>query len=116
MKIFFIDDEINHVTVRDDLHDQRNIAVVDAIMGYNYCINQLDKLKRLEKQSGNTIAVYTNFICALSNKYVWDEENDFPELYIRKNKEFKHATELTDKEIRFGHNLEMMYRGGGFNV
>ena len=118
MKIYFIDGIIG----QEQYEEAGRLGcstVIDAYEGYEFCITKLDLLKVREHQSGKRISIYTNFICALNNKYVWNEETNSPDLFIKKGAaiiKFKHVCELTDRKIRRGDNLEMMYRNGAFNI
>ena len=60
--------------------------------------------------------VYTNCTFALKARYVWDEENKIHELYLRDKEsgEFVRVDQLTNKDLREPHNLEMMFRSGAF--
>lgn len=119
MKIYFIDGSIGRYQ-SEEAGRLGCSVIIDACEGYEFCLTKLDLLKVREHQTGKDISIYTNFICALNNKYVWNEETNSPDLFIKKGptiiQKFKHVCELTDKEIRREHNLEMMYRDGAFKI
>ena len=119
MKIYFIDGIIGQYQY-EEAGRLGCSSVMDAREGYEFCMTKLDLLKVREYETGKSISIYTNFICALNNKYVWNEETNSPDLFIKRGptiiQKFKHVCELTDKEIRREHNLEMMYRNGAFKI
>lgn len=119
MKIYFIDGIIGQEQCKEAGRLGCS-SIIDANEGYEFCTTKLDLLNVREHQTGKRISIYTNFICALNNKYVWNEETNSPDLFIRKGLttilKFKHVCELTDRKIRRRDNLEMMYRNGAFDI
>lgn len=85
---------------------------IDAGMGYSNCRKELRYVKDnfpFDKK------VYTNSLDALSNFWCWDDEKKIPMIYIRnENREWKLISDMTDRELRMGHNLEKLYVNGAF--
>lgn len=86
--------------------------VVDAQAGYSSNESYLNFLHKYVPDC----AIYTNSLVAISNSYCWNDELKVPELYLRagENNEFKRVDELTDRELRCGHNLLALFRNNGF--
>ena len=108
MKIYFEDDQLVsaiRLPVRPD-------QIIDATMGYTNCENMLEDIK-LNKPDA---VIYTNHIGAFSNEWAWNEELKVPEIYIRAGEHmiFTRIDALTERELRFAHNLEKMYIAGSF--
>ena len=108
MKIFFEDGVLRdssqlpftcYFVVNASCGVSRNIAVLDELMS-----------------SDPDAIVYTNSIFAFSNVYAWNEESKVPEIYVRsgENGEFTRIDKLTEKELRYAHNLAKMYVSGTF--
>ena len=108
MKIYFEDGEL----VTSGYLPIKDYYAIDASKGYSHNEERLDRIR--EKDYNAT--VYTNQITALSNEYCWNEELKVPELYIRAGEHmvFTRIDELTEKELRFAHNLMKMYINGAF--
>lgn len=87
-------------------------VVVNASCGVSRNIAVLDELACSEPDA----IVYTNSIFAFSNVYAWNDESNVPEIYIRsgENTEFTRIDKLTEKELRYAHNLAKMYVAGSF--
>lgn len=108
MKIYFEDGmllETNKLPVRVDF-------TVDAAYGVNSNLNTLDMLQ----QKREDLTIYTNSIFAFSNRYAWNEGLKVPEIYIRAGEHmlFTRIDELTNRELREGHNLAKLYVSGEF--
>lgn len=107
MKIYFEDGHLVLGRYAPDFN-----FVVDAEHGYSNNKKYLDFLQ-------NTVpdcSVYTNSLVALDNRYCWNDALRVPGLYLRagEENEFKRVDELTDKELREGHNLLALFCNGGF--
>lgn len=108
MKIYFEDGEL--------LNFDKLPVVPDYIVEAGHGIsNNIKSLDNIYNDNCNSI-VYTNSICALSNKYVWNDNLELPEIYLRDNNgEFKNIALFTSRKLRQGHNLAKMYISGEFD-
>lgn len=109
MKIYFEDGclrNLNQLPVNVDF-------TVDATFGVTENINTLRDFKL---RNSKDLIVYTNSIFAFSNQYAWNSELQAPEIYIRAGEDmvFTRIDELTERELREGHNLAKMYVAGEF--
>ena len=61
-------------------------------------------------------AILTNSLVALGHWCGWNECENHTDIYLWVGKlhTFKRIDELTDKEIRFAHNIEKLYMAGEF--
>ena len=89
-------------------------CTINAAYGYSRCKEILDSI--IEDQPDTV--VLSNSLVALDNTYCWDEETNSCELYIydKRKDEFVKAQDLTEREIKQGHNLEALYRNGAFDL
>lgn len=107
MQIYFEDD----VLIELEDFDRDSYYKIDATLGPSYCLKELDWYK---KYSSKTI-IYTNFLQALSFDYSWDKDKNECAAYIRNsNGDWTNIQKLTDKELRFAHNIPKMYIAGEF--
>ena len=131
MKVLFYDGEVEKLYAKTDAFagimeeiEERvspypdHVRFINAKYGPKMNEDMLDESLDLEQTRDLNVVVVTNSLVALSNKYCWDQRTGRCELYIfRKDKKwFVNAQELTEKEIREGHNLEALYRNGAFEL
>lgn len=85
---------------------------VDAAYGPSACFRHLYWYKENKPEA----TVYTNFVNGLSSDFSWDTTNNKCAAYIRNSQGvWTNIQELTDKELRFAHNIPKMYLAGEFN-
>lgn len=109
MKIYFEDGKLVNLKRLPVIPDY----VVDASDGVSENINLLSNLY----SNNHDCVIYTNSIFAFSNRYAWNENLKLPEIFIRDNLHglFTNITNLTNRELREGHNLGKMYVNGEFS-
>ena len=124
MKIIFEDGKLNANIV--ERHGSK-YAIIDAANGVSYCKQCLDSAMA----DHQTTYVYTNSILALDNKYVWNDDLNVPELFIRVSVDYamkfkwthkynftycyERIDKLTDRRLKESHNLMKLYLAGEFN-
>ena len=61
-------------------------------------------------------AVLTNSLVALTHQFGWDEQEKHTDIYlwVEQLKDYIRIDRLTQKEIRYAHNIEHMYIAGTF--
>ena len=120
MKVYFIDG-ISHIGGVDFLNA---LAAVPGkredkfllLSSYGFASN-CKKIAELYDKNPNTILI-TDCTYALTNEIAWNEEEQKPDIYLYNAKTggFVFIGECTDRELRQGHNIEMMYRNGAFHM
>ena len=84
---------------------------VDAAYGPSACFRDFYWYREHEPEA----TIYTNFINGLSFDFSWDTVNNKCTAYIRNSQgAWTNIQELTDKELRFTHNIPKMYLAGEF--
>lgn len=108
MKIYFEDGTLRNPNQLPTFVD----FTIDATDGVSANFNMLNILQQREEN----LTIYTNSIFAFNNQYVWNKELKVPEIYIRAGEHmmFTRIDELTERELREGHNLAKMYVAGEF--
>lgn len=108
MKIYFEDGQL----VPQDMLPFKYDHAIDAGEGYSYCDDALEYLRVNEPRC----TVYTNMITALHNIYAWNRDYGVFEIYMKcgKDKVWHRIDELTQRELREGHNIMKMYIANEF--
>ena len=87
-----------------------NIAANMFGLGYAATPSGLKGIKRLKEISGVQIFTTTHNTDLMSNDLLR------PDCYfILKDNKIRAISDLTDKELRFAHNLQKMYKAGAFS-
>ena len=109
MKIYFEDGKLLDVQNLQIVSDY----IIDAADGVSANINLLSHLYENHREC----VVYTNSIFAFNNLYAWNEELKLPEIYVRDSEQglFTNISNLTNRQLRPGHNLAKMYISGEFS-
>jgi hypothetical protein len=99
----------------------RNIEMkyrIDADRGYKdniECFYNIIK-RHEERQGKEDLAIITNQIALLNTECSFDSDGNCQVYFWSKTQEkWLNAQDLTDKALRKGHNIEMMYRNGVFD-
>lgn len=110
MKIYFEDGEL----VSTPYLPFNDYYKIDAKYGPKHNRNMLDIIKECSPDR----VIYTNSLIALSNEYAWNEELGVPEIYIRAGEYmcFARIDTLTERELRYAHNICKMYLAGAFDT
>lgn len=109
MRVYFEDSKLLPVS----LADIGMYHIVDATYGPTACEKDLVWYSRHCPQD----AIYTNYLEAMSSDYSWDKENDRCECYIRNSDGYWiNIQKMTDRELRFGHNIPKLYMAGEFKT
>jgi hypothetical protein len=87
--------------------------------GYKHAVDAVDYCKKNCLAAGRTLVLITNMTAFLySGLYnTWNSEQEKFLTYIVDNQGTYHwIHDLTERELRAGHNLENIYRNGGFDL
>ena len=102
MKIYFEDGKLSNPP-------KETHVTVEAGNGATVCFEQLNEVK------GSRLAVYTNFVNAIDNKYSWNYKTNVSELYFRRNGKWVNCQQLTHRYLKPGLNFLKLYVSGEFN-
>lgn len=110
MKIYFEDGPLDIKLARLEFDYD---FFIDARNGYSFCEDKLEIMEHFHSDK----TVYTNYLNALNNRWVWNDKLKVPELYIRNEEHnFTRVDKLTTRELRQGHNLMKLYMNGEFET
>ena len=92
----------------------RYYHTIDAAHGPSDNIKQLE-LARLNYYD---CVIFTNSLVALDHRYGWNEKENHTDIYfyVKSKRDFVRCDELTDREIREGHNIMKMFMNGVFDL
>lgn len=108
MIVYFEDGSL----IYENLIEDTELIWIHAECGYSHCRKML---RHINEHFPFNTKVYTNSLDAFSNFWCWDNEKKMPMVYIRdKNGEWKLISELTNRQLCEGHNLEKLYVNGEF--
>lgn len=95
------------------------ICYVNNDYGHKHAVKTVEYWKEDCLITGETLVLVTNMTAFLySGLYnTWNDKYQKFSTYIIDNDGVFHwVHDLTEKELRAGHNLEAIYRNGGFNI
>ena len=106
MKVYFEDHSLSIPYDIEELY-----CTVDAANGPTACFQDLNWYRENKPYA----VIYTNFVNALSFDYSWDMINNKCTAYIRNSDGvWTNIQDLTERELRFAHNIPKMYIAGEF--
>lgn len=110
MKVYFVDGNIMFMDNMPGVAADK----IDAVNGYSKSLDVVEGIRKFYPDDNFNIV--TNCPWFLSNDYTWNAELKRPEIYlwVEKEKTWKNITELTERDIKFAHNIEKMWRAGEF--
>ena len=106
MKVYFEDGKLT----KPNSIDFKYGYIVDAGNGFT----QNDAFLDFIKFTDDNASVYTNSLVALDNRLAWNEELGVPEIYLWRNDKFVRIDQLTIRDLRRPHYIQMMYIAGEF--
>lgn len=120
MKIFFYDGNLSYFesAYQQNALDSKMSFVVDAKEGPTNVRKTLEDILKFNKAYSKNTCVLTNSTIALDNDFAWNTKLNKSEIYIWRDHvaDFVNVHDLTDKEIRFAHNIAKMYLAGAFGL
>ena len=112
MKIYFEDGKLIGGVVPATDNNNRRIHWINACRGSNYSFNFA---KYLQTAYVDNVSIYTNDIIVLLNAGELAWNGDTFEIYLRNAKgEWKLLKDLTNRELRQGHNIYRLWFAGEF--
>ena len=88
---------------------------VNASGGYT---NNKKELEAYMGTFGENTTILTNSLVALDHRYGWNKEDGHTDIYfyVESKRDFVRCDELTEREIREGHNIMKMFMNGAFDL
>lgn len=114
--IYFVDGSLSPVVISEfnkvcEKHKINGI-VVNADKGVSSCRKDAQSYSISYPNS----YILTNQITLLTNEYAWVNGKCEAYIYQHADNQFVSVQKLTDKDIRFPHNLQKMYIAGSFGT
>ena len=112
MKILFYDGNIRWWTRTSSFSNYNKLC---ASWGYTANIKELNTYR---EKFGEDTVILTNSLVALDHKYGWNKKENHTDIYfyVKSKRDFVRCDELTDREIREGHNIMKMFMNGVFDL
>ena len=112
MKILFYDGNIRWWS---RLTSFSNYNRLNAAWGYTDNIKELNAYR---EKFGEDTAILTNSLVALDHRYGWNEKENHTDIYfyVESKHDFVRCDELTEREIREGHDIMKMFMNGDFDL
>jgi hypothetical protein len=112
MKILFYDGSIRRFSRPTNI---KYHFPIDASNGYS---SNLEDLQSLIKDFNGDPIVLTNSLVALDHRYGWNEKENHTDIYfyVESKHDFVRCDELTEREIREGHNIMKMFLNREFDL
>ena len=111
MKILFYDGDVRQWCRPATI---RHYNTLDAAYGPSNNIEQLEwvRLKYYD------CILLTNSLVSLNHKYGWNKKENHTDIYfyVESKHDFVRCDELTEREIREGHNIMKMFLNGEFDL
>lgn len=106
----------NYTNRYKDIYEKlgvENFSIIKAGDGY------LRNMEIRDEVFGNSpVVVFSNSIYFLTNDFFWNEENDYPNIYLinpENPRMIRNIQSMTEKEIRRPHNVARMFLAGAFS-
>ena len=114
--IYFVDGYLSQVVKSEFLSvcAKNNITgiFINADKGISSCIKEAQGYNNSYPDS----YILTNQITLFTNEYAWVNGKCEAYIYQHADNQFVNVQKLTDKDIRFPHNLQKMYIAGSFGT
>lgn len=103
--------EIREIIAKEG-YSKPQIIVLDGYQGWSF--NNAWFLKG--KSTYSNVVFVTNMPQFLNREELWNKEHKKHFIWFYTMEGWKLVRDLTDKELRAGHNIEKIYRNGGLNL
>lgn len=106
MKVYFEDGKLREGGVKEVNAN----ASLSADYGISACYEWLNAMNEMHPD----YIIYTNCIFALESPYNWDQDEEYHQVYLRRNNNWILIKDLTERELRFAHNIPKLYVANAF--
>ena len=112
MKILFYDGDIRWWACPISFYNYNRL---NASGGYT---NNIKALNLYRDKLGEDTTILTNSLVALDHRYGWNEKENHTDIYfyVESKHDFVRCDELTEREIREGHDIMKMFMNGDFDL